>query len=114
MQASVMKDHFSTEAEAIAAINAAGFYPAILDIPAVTNKTHWHDFDSMLFVLDGRLTLSDDVSGQVYVLEPSDRVDAPAGYLHHECHNGFRAVFGFSVDPTTLSIPIDKPHRSEH
>ncbi|MFT5612647.1 MAG: hypothetical protein ACI9WC_003547 [Arenicella sp.] len=109
MRAKVMKNHFTNEAEAVATIKKAGFFPAILDIDPVTNTPHWHDFDSMLFVLDGQLMITNDVSGEVCVLEPGDRVDWPARLLHHENHKDFRAVFGFSVDPTTLSIPIDKP-----
>lgn len=109
MKAKITRNHFSTEAEALAEIEAAGYFPATIDIPATTNENHWHDFDTMLYILDGSLTVTEAASGETYKIGVGDKAEASAGSIHRENHDGFRAVFGFSVDPTTLTMPIDKP-----
>jgi hypothetical protein len=109
MDYEVTPDYFSTEAEALAEIKAAGYFPATIDIPATTNETHWHDFATMAYLLEGSLTVTDGTTGEVFNIKPGCKSTSVAGWLHKETHDGIRVVFGFSVDPTTLTMPIDKP-----
>lgn len=109
MRSEITRNHFSTEEEALAEIAVAKYFPMIIDVPAEKNDTHWHDFDVMIFILDGALTATEVESGETYTVTKGDRVLASHGVLHHENHDGFKAVFGFSTDPSTLSMPINKP-----
>jgi hypothetical protein len=109
MKAKITRKLFLSEVEAIAEIEAAGYFPITVDVPAVSNDPHWHDFDSMSFVHEGSLQVTEVDSGEVYQINAGDKTEAKAGVIHHETHDGFRATFGFSVDPTTLTMPIDKP-----
>ena len=101
--------HFTTEAEAIAEIEARGMRAiGPFDLGAVDNDLHWHDFDSVIYVLDGtaRVELED---GTVLQCGAGARVEAPAGTVHREAGPGYRSVIGLSVDPAEMSQPINKP-----
>jgi hypothetical protein len=102
-------DGFSTEAEALAIIDAAGFHPVFLDIPAETNENHWHDFDSIIFILEGENVLTEAATGRTFSCGPGSRIDFPRGVIHHEHHQGYRALFGVSVDPSMLGGSINLP-----
>ena len=107
----IRNNHFSTEEEAVAEINAAGYGPMTLEFEPEKNENHWHDFDATLFVLEGELTLTEAESGETCVCGPGTRLIAKAGVLHREEHRGYKAVIGFSIDPSTLTQPINKPPR---
>ena len=109
----IREDHFSTEAEALAEIEAAGHWPVTLEFEPEKNENHWHDFDSMLFVLEGELCVTEADTGESCVCRAGTRLIAKAGVLHREEHNGYKAVIGLSVDPATLTQPINKPPRSD-
>ena len=109
MRYSVNKQHFTSEAEARVEIEAAGFHAMLIDVPAEHNELHFHDFDTQFYILAGGLKLVVGDTGATYDVRPGDRVVASAGWVHQEVHDGFVAVFGFSVDPATLSMPINKP-----
>jgi DNA-binding transcriptional MerR regulator len=94
-------DAFTLEDEAMAAILAAGFYPVRLDVPAETNEDHWHDFDSMIFVLEGENVVTVAATGETLACGPGSRADFPRGVVHRETHQGYRALFGLSIDPAT-------------
>lgn len=49
---------FEDEAQAYAEIEAMGYHPLALDFPAEENELHWHDFDSVLYITSGELTVS--------------------------------------------------------
>ncbi|WP_156256373.1 cupin domain-containing protein [Sandarakinorhabdus oryzae] len=109
MRYSVTSQHFTTEAQAREEIAAAGFYAMLIDVPAERNPLHFHDFDTKFYILKGGLQLTDGETGTSHDVRPGDRVEASAGWVHREAHDGFTAVFGFSVDPATLTMPINKP-----
>ena len=103
-------DAFALEDEAMAAIQAAGFHPLLIDIPAETNEDHWHDFDSIIFVLDGELVVTTAATGETLACGAGSRIDFPRGVIHRENHQGYRALVGFSVDPATLfEGPLNMP-----
>ncbi len=105
----VRSDHFATEAEARAEIEAAGYFALTAAFEPAKTEDHWHDFDSMLFVLEGELTVTDATTGERCVCGPGTRILAKAGVLHREEHTGYEAVVGLSVEPAKLTQPIDKP-----
>lgn len=109
MRHCVSQQYFTSEAEARDEIEAAGFHALVLDVPAERNALHFHDFDTQFYILEGGLQLVAGDTGASYDVRPGDRVVASAGWVHREAHDGFRAIFGFSVDPTTLTMPINKP-----
>lgn len=102
-------DYFFEEAEAVGEIEAAGYFPLALDFPAESNEDHWHDFDSMVYILDGEITLFDSQTGERCVCGKGTRIVAPRGVLHREETAGHRAMIGFSVDPSQLTQPVNKP-----
>jgi hypothetical protein len=109
MTVNIRSDHFATEEEAVAEIKAAGYWPLTLEFPPEKNENHWHDFDSMVFVLQGKLSLTEADTGENCICGPGTRIIAKAGLRHREEHRGYKAVLGLSVDPSTLTQPINKP-----
>ncbi len=105
----ITHNHFTSEQEALAEINAVGYHSIVVDVPAGEAETHWHDFDSMTFILGGELELINEETGEVCKCAKGTRVVAPANLLHSEKTKGFRAVIGFNTDPEKLSQPINKP-----
>ena len=100
---------FDNEEAALAEIAAAGYHAVTLDFPAETNTDHWHDFDSFVFILEGEVEITEAETGESYRCGAGTRVAAPGGVLHRETTDGYRAIIGFSVDPATLSQPVNKP-----
>lgn len=103
------RDAFALEDEAMAQIRAAGFYPLRVDVPPESNEDHWHDFDAMIFVLEGVNVITVASTGETISCGPGSRADFPRGAIHRENHQGYRGLIGFSVDPATLSGPIEMP-----
>jgi quercetin dioxygenase-like cupin family protein len=107
----IRNHYFTTEEEAVAEIKAAGFWPVTFEFQPAKKENHWHDFDSMVFVLDGEISLTEAETGETCICGPGTRVIAKAGVVHREEHGEYKAVIGFSVNPATLTQPIDKPPR---
>jgi hypothetical protein len=100
--------HFNTEAEAFAEIAERGWCAIAVDVAAEENDLHWHDFDTVNFIVNGRHRVQfEDQS--VMECGPGARIEAPRRVLHRECSPAYRAVFGFSVDPAKMSQPLNKP-----
>jgi hypothetical protein len=97
------------EASATEFIRSDG-YPFVFttDTKAETNDPHWHDFNTKIMLLSGTMTLWDDETGRKYECGPGTFVETSGRNLHHETHEGYRAVIGFNIDPTTLTRPIKK------
>ena len=102
----------AVEDEAMAAIRSAGFYPMLIDVPAECNEDHWHDFDAMIFVLEGVNVVTVAATGETLRCGPGSRADFPRGVIHREHHEGFRALYGLSVDPATLTGPVSFPPKA--
>jgi len=102
-------NHFETEGEAIANIEAAGGHAVAFDFPAKDGDWHWHDFDSEVWVVSGALGVVFEDSDALFEYPAGTRVIAPCRVIHREVHGDYRAVIGFSIDPATLTQPIDKP-----
>lgn len=109
MRSEVTHGHNLSAEQAVAELEKLGLHPVVVDVPATENDFHWHDFDSVFYILEGELDVTDHDSGETYKLVAGDRVEARGGNVHREKHNGFRAAFGLSVDPATLVFPLERP-----
>ena len=111
MTFTLTEQHFTTEDEARAEIEARGWQPLVVDIEIVDHDLHWHDFDAVLYVLDGtaRVVFPD---GTVMECGAGARVETPAGVLHREEGSGYRAVIGLAVEPAEMTHPINKSPES--
>jgi hypothetical protein len=100
--------HFSTREEALAEIEARGWYAVEFDVAPEENELHWHEFDTVTFVVDGtsRVEFED---GSTMQCGAGARIEAPAGVLHREVTPAYHAVFGFNVDPAAMTQPVNKP-----
>lgn len=99
---------FENEESALKEISDAGYFPVTIDFPAESNETHWHDFDSLIYILEGQLTLTEAESGEQKVCPAGTKIVGNRGVLHREKTDGYRAIIGFSIDPAGLSEPINK------
>ena len=107
MKVSVHQDHFSLPEEAFDELGRNGLFPVEMDVRAVKNERHWHDFSTLIYILQGELTITDASNDRVLTAGPGCRVDVPTRVLHHEESSGYKIIAGMSVDPSTLSGPID-------
>ena len=102
-------DQFTDEAQALEEIEHAGYHAMTLDFPAENNEPHWHDFDSMLYILEGEVTIIDTETGEECICGPGTRLRAGAGVLHREVTEGYKALIGIPIKPEELTQPINKP-----
>jgi hypothetical protein len=102
MTFSVTPHAFTTEAEARAEIDAAGWYPMLRDVQPEHNTPHYHDFDSVIFVLDGSMDFFEVETGIHHRCGPGSRVEDSGPNVHREEHDGYRALVGFKEDPEVL------------
>ena len=95
---------FDDEAQAYAEIEAMGYHAMAFDFPAEENDFHWHDFDSVVYVTDGEITLSTE-DGESITCQRGAKIVAKAG-LVIEQSPGYSAIIGFAVAPEALTQPI--------
>jgi len=108
MPRSVTHGHSVTEQQAIEELTQLGYHPVVAEVPPADNQFHRHEFDTIFYVLEGELELTVRDTGEVTVLKAGDRIQTTGDIVHRERHNGYKAVFGFSVDPATLTFPLEK------
>ena len=99
---------FEDEAQAYAEIEAMGYHAMAFDFPAEENDLHWHDFDSVVYVTAGEITLSRE-DGDAITCQRGAKVVATAGVVHKESTPGYSAIIGFSQLPESLTQPVNKP-----
>ena len=99
---------FDHEAQAYADIEAMGYHAMAFDFPAEENDFHWHDFDSVVYVTGGEITLSRE-DGESITCQRGAKIVAKAGLVHREQTSGYSAIIGFSVAPEALTQPVNKP-----
>ena len=108
MDYTVTEGYFLTRQEALAEITARGWHDVEYSVAAEETELHWHDYDAVVFVLDGlSRTVFED--GSVMEGGPGARIDQPSRVLHRSGNTAFKAVFGFSVKLEDMSKPISKP-----
>lgn len=104
----VTEGRFTSEADATALAEAAGLVPLPLDLEP-SGEDHWHDFASTVYVVDGSVTITVADTGQTCVLTPGCSIEAGPGLIHREEGDPYRAVVALHEDPSTLTMPVDKP-----
>ncbi len=60
----IQYNFFSDASEVLGEIEAAGYFPLTLDFPAESNDDHWHDFDSMVYIVESEFTVFDTETGE--------------------------------------------------
>jgi len=103
----VTPNAFSTEAEAIAAIEAAGLKASAADIGEYSRDLHWHDFDALIGIVEGQLDVTDE-AGQSFECLPGSFLKVTDRPLHTERTSPGRFVYGFDVDVDQLERPINR------
>jgi hypothetical protein len=84
-------------------------WPAIeLDVPADDSELHWHDFDSVIFVLAGSPHIAFE-DGSEMECGAGARIEAHARVVHREMGRAYRAMMAFSIEPSEMTQPINKP-----
>ena len=108
MKIKVHLRHFQDIEQARAEIEAAGLHPVEMTVPAVSNESHWHDFSTWLYILEGELRITDIEEQHVFLAGRGARVVVPERVLHCEnSEQGYRIIAGMTVDPATLSGEVD-------
>lgn len=98
-----------TEEEALAQVAALGFHGLAFDDVHDEDETlHWHEFDSVAWVISGTGSFADE-HGDVTLLQPGCRATAPAGWLHRTlAGTATRVVLGTNLPYAAWTHPIDK------
>jgi hypothetical protein len=108
MRYTVSEGHFLTEAEALAEIEARGWFGYAVDVAVNEDEElHWHDFDAVVYVMNGTARAATP-TGMVEA-GPGARAEASAGWVHGDiAGTTYRGVFGFSVEPAQMTRPVNK------
>jgi len=105
------------EDEALAQAAEMGFHAMAFDLVVEEDEPlHWHEFDSVTWVIDGTGAFA-DADGNVTQVRPGCRVDAPAGWLHRNlAGTPTRLVLCTNLPGERWTMPIDKDpvDRPEH
>ena len=98
-----------SEQEALAQIAAVGFHGVAFDsVHDEDSALHWHEFDSVSFVISGTASFADEY-GELTHTQPGCRLQAPAGLLHRElAGSDARIVLGTNLPFDNWTMPIDK------
>ena len=109
MEYSFRLDPPITEAEALAQAEAMGFHALAFDqITEVDEPLHWHEFDSVSWVIEGSGAFADE-HGTVTEVQPGCRLEAPAGWLHRNLAGPpLRLVICTNIPGGQWTSPIDK------
>ena len=98
-----------TEEEALAQVAELGFHGLAFDEDLHEDEPlHWHEFDSIAFVISGTGSFADE-HGQVTGVSPGCRLQAPAGWLHRNLAGPpYRVVLGTNLPGDQWTAPINK------
>ena len=98
-----------TEAVALQQAAAMGLHGlAFDDVHDRDEQLHWHEFESVAWVISGTGSFADE-HGQVTQVEPGCRLQAPAGWLHRTlAGTATRVVLGTNLPGEAWTMPINK------
>ena len=98
-----------TEDEALAQVVGLGLHGLAFDVDLAEDEPlHWHEFDSVAWVISGTGRFADE-AGNLTDVAPGCRLDAPAGWLHRNLAGPpYRIVLGTSLPGDQWSSPINK------
>ncbi len=103
----VVDSAFVTEADAVAALESRGCDVVVADVEANERGLHWHDFQAILAVVEGRLTV-EDASGATFECGPGTLLQAPRAALHTERVEAGRIAFGFPDGRPDFSAGVNR------
>lgn len=98
-----------SEQEALDQIAAMGLHGlAFDDVHDEDEVLHWHEFESVAFVISGTGSFADE-HGNVTHTQPGCRAQAPAGWLHRTlAGTAVRIVIGTNLPYSEWTMPINK------
>jgi mannose-6-phosphate isomerase-like protein (cupin superfamily) len=98
-----------TEQEALAQVAEMGFHGLAFDQDLKEDESlHWHEFDSVSFVIAGTGRFADE-QGHVTEVGPGCRLQAPAGWLHRSLAGPpYRVVIGTNLPGSQWTAPLNK------
>jgi quercetin dioxygenase-like cupin family protein len=106
-----------TEADALQQAAEMGFHALAFDLTVEKDESlHWHEFDSVTWVIEGTGTALRGDNEKVE-LRPGCRIEAPAGFLHRALAGPpLRLVLATNLPYSEWTMPIDKDpaDRPEH
>ena len=103
----VRPGYFRSEEQAYDELESNGLFVMEMDVPAVDNRSHWHTFSTRIYILEGELLITDSARDKTLKAGPGSRVDVPERVLHSEKSSGYKIIAGTTVDPATLTGPIN-------
>lgn len=66
---------FTDEAEAVREIEARGWHALTFPAPGEVSAWHWHDFEALIFMLDGELRIEFEDGREAFVCGPHEGRD---------------------------------------
>jgi len=98
-----------TEEAALAEVAERGFHGLAFDLDVSEDEVlHWHEWDSLTFVISGTGSFADE-QGRVTNVGPGCRLEAPAGWLHRNLGGPpYRVVLGTNLPGDQWTAPINK------
>ena len=98
-----------TEEEALSQAAAMSFHSLAFDLVVNEDEPlHWHEFNSVSWVIDGTGAFRDE-NGKTTEVGPGCRLDAPAGWLHSNLAGpAVRIVLATDIPFEQWTMPIDR------
>lgn len=98
-----------SESEALEQVAAMGLHGlAFDDVHGQDELLHWHEFESVAWVISGTGAFADE-HGEVTQVGPGCRLQAPAGWLHRTlAGTTTRVVIGTDLPGESWTMPINK------
>jgi hypothetical protein len=109
MPFAITADAFQSEGDAVREIEARGWHALTFPAPGEVSEWHWHDFEALIFMLEGSMRIEFEDGSPAFDCVPGCRIETADRVVHREVTDGYRAVFGLSVDPAKITMPINKP-----
>ena len=104
----VHPNHFSSEEQVFDELEINGLHIVEMDVPAVDNEPHWHDFSTWIYILRGELNITDSAQDKTFKATAGCRVDVPERVLHCEQSGGYQIIAGMSEMPSDPAN-VDRP-----
>ncbi|MGI9576817.1 MAG: hypothetical protein ACR2OH_01300 [Microthrixaceae bacterium] len=111
-----MSEHGTVEATDVTSEEAAetalrdmGLSVLAMDSVGAEEDFHFHEFDTVVYVMSGKAA-AEYPDGAVLEAPAGSVAKLPAGTVHRDVPGtAYRGVFGFSMDPSEMTQPLNKP-----
>ncbi len=92
-------NYFSSQDHVFDELEMNGMYVSEMDVPAVANEPHWHNFSTWIYIVEGELHITDTEQDRTLVAKKGARVDVPERVLHSEESSGYKIIAGMTSMP---------------